>query len=617
MKTIALNKKIFVILLLGVLLNTNLVHAEEYGLTKKRFPNTFAVYDARDRMHLYYGEAYIINGLEAYCIEPGIKIKTDYYKATDDLSVSGLSEEVLKKIRLIAYYGYNYTGHNDNKYYMAAQELIWRTIDGREVYWVSEEDFNGNRINIDKQKNEIKKLVNSHYTLPSFDNQEIVLEVGKDYTLDDKNNVLSHFEIYNSSVKNITIDGNKMVLKASNSLESGEIKLVDKQYTDKVTLIYYQGNNQKMMSSTGMLEPVISSFMVKVINKPYLKVVKIDKETGKQIYLKGIKFKIKNLDSNEYVCENDDCLYETDEYGTFITSDKLDYGHYELEEVDDLIEGYLWNDEKINVTLDENSDYQAVEGKLYYEVFFENQAVTGSLELTKIGEEAVFENNRITYLPKNLDDVVFNLYAANNIYDSQKEIIYRQDEFLGTYITINGRITIDNLPLGNYYLKEVSTLANHIIDKEKHYFSLTYLDEYTENVHTSLTLSNYQAKGSLEFIKIDSITGEVLANTYIGLYNGKDELLFTGYTDENGKIIIEDLPLGKYYIKELLSPEGYTLSKDNIYFEIKQNKEHILTTMENATINVPNTSQHKNYNHYIISLVILIIGLVLYKYEKK
>ena len=609
--------KLLKLFILGLFLNLNYVYAEEYSLTKKRIPDAFAVYDAPDRLHLYYGETYIINNEEAYCIEPGIKIQTDYYKASSDLNISGLSNEVLKKVRLIAYYGYNYTGHKNNRYYMAAQELIWRTINGREVYWVNEEDIYGQRINIDNEKNNIKNLVNKHYTLPSFDNQEIVLEVGQSYALDDKNNVLSHFEIYDSPLDNLKIEGNKITMLASDSKESGEVKLTSKQYTDKVTLIYYQGNNQKMISSTGLLEPVTASFKIKVINKPYIKVVKIDKNTQKPVYLSGIKFKIKNLDLDEYVCENDECIYETDEYGTFITSNKLDYGNYELTEVDELIEGYLWNSEKLTFTIDETSEYQVDNGNLYYAISFANEPVTGSFELTKVGEEASFIDNRIIYNPVNLDNVVFNLYASNDIYDSQKTIIYQQDEFIGTYITIDGKIIIDNLPLGNYYIKEVVASHNHILDREKYYFSLMYQDEYTSHIKAVLTLNNYQAKGTLEFVKVDSVTGELLPNTEVALYSDDNQLIYTDITNDEGKIIIENLPLGKYYLKELIAPEGYSLSKDNIYFEIKNNNDYILTTMENNTIDVPNTNQNNNYHTYIISLIILILGVCIYRYEKK
>ena len=64
-------------------------------------------------------------------------------------------------------------------------------------------------------------------------------------------------------------------------------------------------------------------------------------------------------------------------------------------------------------------------------------------------------------------------------------------------------------------------------------------------------------KGILEFTKVDLSTGEPLPNTLIEIYTENDELIFSGRTNENGKIIIKNLKYGKYYIIEKDAPEGY------------------------------------------------------------
>ena len=609
-----------IIIALGsLIINMNIVLGEEneYYISKRRFNNTYAVYNGPDRVHLFYAQSYVINNEQAYCIEPGLPINDSYYYKTDDLSLSGLNEETLKKIRIIGYYGFNYPGHTNNRYYMAAQEMIWKEITGRDTYWVSEENVNGPRINIDEEKRNILELINNHYKVPSFDNQEIVIEVGKPYTLKDESNVLSKFKIYEAKIDNIKIENNRITITPKSINDSSEIKLISNLYTDKVSFIYYKGDNQKLMSSTGVLEPIISSFKIKVIDKPYIKLTKIDEDSNKPIYLKGIKFKIKNIDTNEYICENEECTYITDDKGTFITNNKFAYGNYQVEEIDDQIKGYLWNKEPLLFTIDENSIYKKDNDKLYLELKFKNKAVTGSLELLKVGERPLFNNNILEYTEYNLSDVVFNLYAKDNIYNSDNTIIYKANEFINTYKTTDGLLHINNLPLGSYYLKEVSTAFNHILDKENHYFTIDYIDQYTSNIIVKIKLKNYLAKGTFEFLKIASETGLPLENTKIALYNNQDELLFTDYTNSEGKIIIEGLPLGKYYIEELEAPKGYTLSKEKINFEIKHNNEFISTTMENTLINVPSTNLNKEYYSYIISGIIFIIGLLLFIYEKK
>ena len=52
--------------------------------------------------------------------------------------------------------------------------------------------------------------------------------------------------------------------------------------------------------------------------------------------------------------------------------------------------------------------------------------------------------------------------------------------------------------------------------------------------------------------------------------NEKDELIFSGKTDKDGKIIIDKLVYGKYYILEKEAPEGYVLNPDKMWFEIKE-----------------------------------------------
>ena len=227
------------------------------------------------------------------------------YTITDDLSKANLNEALLNKIRLIAYYGFSYNNgpNNNDRYYMASQELIWEEISGRESYWVYDEDINGTRINVEAEKNQILSSIANHYTLPSFNNQTITVKVGETYRLVDEANVLSKFQLDNET-DNIKINNNYLEITPKSLSDAQTITLTSKSYTDKVPYIYYSGASQKMISATGKAEPLKVSVKLNVIVTPQIKIIKTDALTNKRVKISGIKFKIKNLANNEYVCDN-------------------------------------------------------------------------------------------------------------------------------------------------------------------------------------------------------------------------------------------------------------------------------------------------------------------------
>ena len=133
-------------------------------------------------------------------------------------------------------------------------------------------------------------------------------------------------------------------------------------------------------------------------------------------------------------------------------------------------------------------------------------------------------------------------------------------------------------------------------------------------------MTNEKIKGTLKFTKVDSSDNKIIPKTTIGIYNEKDELLFTEITDEQGQIVIDNLEYGKYYIKEIQPAEGYELSFDRIDFEIKTNKEIVEIVMTNDLIvEVPNTETKESMIIPIISITAMILGLgvVIYANKKK
>lgn len=804
------------LIILGV--GAGIVYAgtNDSNIVKDRYDNAYAVYDGTDRIHLFYAERFLMNGKTAYCLEPGVAIKTDIYSSTEDWSITGLSSEVRSYVRLVAYYGYDYTNHQTRNYYLASQELIWEKITGRETYWVTELDKDSTRINIDNEKNEIIRLVNNHYKTPSFDEGTYEINIGESITLNDTNGVLSEYQIYNANGLNVSLNGNSLKIDSKDTIQTTELQLVKKNYTSQITLIYHSGNNQKLVS-TGVLDPVVSSLKIKTVggnitiekldretgniaqgdatlggakyevynfnnelvdtlifgekNKtkdlPYgnytlkeieaskgyeldetiynvtlnstnidvktnvyedvikrkvdffkvyasdktgiligepnvqfdiylkssnnlyktittddkgyaevelvygtyvvkqvtstkdyekvddfeividhseeqpmyellsnaeiqsrLKVIKVDEDTGKVILRAGIKFKIKNVTTDEYVCQRityptiqNICEYETNDKGEFITPYQLPAGKYVLEELDQKIEGYVWNKESVEFEIGENSKLiNDEELGILFEVKFANKEVKGKINIHKFGEDFIINNGTYQYEKNNLEGVEFGVYASEDIYNQVGDLIYSKDELIDS-ITSNekGDGSLENLYIGKYYLLESKTLDNYVLDKNKYEFEITYQDQYTEVVEVNKEIQNYLKKGTLDFTKTDISTSNPLPNTKIEIYTENDELIFSGYTDEKGKITITDLSVGKYYILEKEAPEGYYLNEEKMYFEILENGEVVKATMvdEKIVVEVPNTGVTDYHALELSCMLLMICGGVLIYYAKK
>lgn len=575
--------KISIIVLIMSISNRIYADTNDSILVKNRYENIYAVHDATDRVHLYYAQRYTLNGVTAYCIEPGLGIDSNTYSSTDDWQITNLSEDVRNDIRLIAYYGYDYPNHNTMKYYLATQELIWDKITKRNTYWVYGEDLNGNRVNIDNEKETILNLVKNHTKTPSFDNQTIEVNLNEEKVITDENHVLDDYEIYSSNIPDTKIIDNKLQITVKDYIKDAQIKLIKKHYTTSAALIYYNGNNQKMMRS-GILDPVVALANVKINIKTKVKVTKIDKDYKYIIKQSNIKFKIKNLDTGEYICESEDCLFKTNDEGWFITN-LLSSGNYQIEEIENQdIYRYLWNQKPLAFSIDENSQIIYENNEPVIKINFPNKQIRAHIRVTKVGEKATIKDGQIIYEDIPLDGVMYKLYANEDIYAPDGTIMYKKYQRVINFPISNGAREIQYLPLGKFCLEEISTLNNYILPIEPYCFELEYKDRYTTEYKKEINLKNYLAKGSLSIIKKSSTTNLPLNNAKINVYTENNELVYQGITDNDGKIALLNIPIGKYYYKEIMSPEGYLLDNQKHYFEIKENEEIITEEFINESI---------------------------------
>lgn len=325
----------------------------------------------------------------------------------------------------------------------------------------------------------------------------------------------------------------------------------------------------------GVIKKVISNAEITA----KLRAVKIDAETKEVIKRAGIKFKILDTKTNEYVCQTTSypkqkiCVFETDENGEFITAYPLNTGTYKLEEVDQVIDGYLWNKESHEFTIDENSVLREdSEYGIIFDTQFENTPVKGEVKIEKVGEVARLDEGKgYKYINEKLAGIKFGIYQG--------------DDEIATGITDeNGNLTFGNLKLGSYCVKELKTLDGYILNDKPVCFTLKYKDQYTPVITYKTLIENKLKTTQYEFTKTDYSTDETLPNTKMEIYTVDNEFVFAGETDKNGKIVIERLPIGKYYILEKEAPEGYLINDEKMYFEVTGEDKVIKSTMKDEKI---------------------------------
>ena len=314
------------------------------------------------------------------------------------------------------------------------------------------------------------------------------------------------------------------------------------------------------------------------------------------------------------------CVFET-KNGMFITPYVLGYGNYQIEELEEQsIPGYVWNSVPLKFSIDENSKFiQDDEFGLMLEVQFENKEVKGEVEIKKVGEKLVIENGTFRYEEIELDGVHYDLIADGDIYAGDGTLIYKDKQLIKSFVTKDRYFKLTNLYLGKYCLIETKTVGNHVLNSKPYCFEIKYKDQYTEVINYKTTLENHLPKGTLEFTKSDYSNSKTLPNTLIEIYNENDELVYSGRTDENGKIIIDKLPVGKYYILEKEAPEGYKINEEKMYFEITEDGQVVKCNMLDEAYEVPNTGL-SNINYELIGSIVLIIsglGLLLYEKNKR
>ena len=354
--------------------------------------------------------------------------------------------------------------------------------------------------------------------------------------------------------------------------------------------------------------------------KAKLKIVKQDDETKQPVLLANTEFKVYDLDAKKYVEQVTTYpntvvhkSYFTDENGYLILPESLKCGNYRIEEVR-APDGYTQNTQYVEIKVDKNTAYQmdSVSGDAIITVTYENHPVKGKLVIHKSGETLKSFKKDFVYEEASLEGAEFEIYAAEDIFtpdhqvDEQgnRHVIYAKDTLVKTVTTNkNGEAVIKDLPLGKYRVKETKTPAGFVLNPDSQEVAFIYKDQNTPEIEEKLEFSNERQKVELSVEKQDAETGKALKGATFGLYNKEaissgdkvivkaDTLLQEITSNEKGKAAFTlDLPLGRYYVKELQAPAGYVSSDEILEFDATYQGQDVKTIkLKSVKKNQPTT----------------------------
>ena len=354
----------------------------------------------------------------------------------------------------------------------------------------------------------------------------------------------------------------------------------------------------------------------------YVKVVKLDAETGKQIPYAGAGFEIYDSDGHRvsmqftYPEVTEIHTFYTNSGGCLITPETLPYGEYTLVEVEAPYE-YVLDSTPIPFTISqENSSTDT--GVTVVKVKAQDMPQKGVIEIGKTGE--VFasvgmlgggyvdkDGNEIefpiTYSPiyetQGLPGTVFQIYAAEDIVTGDGTLRAYQGELVDEITTDEtGYAKSKELYLGKYTVVEKTASNGFYNSNEQHDVELTYAGQTVSVTSTELNLFNDRQKVTVSLVKEleqDETFGigmnDEIQNVQFGIFADEDitaadnsvipqdALIAYANCNENGNINFNcDLPIGfKWYAKEMATDAHYVLSDEKYAFNTEYQGQEVQT----------------------------------------
>lgn len=355
---------------------------------------------------------------------------------------------------------------------------------------------------------------------------------------------------------------------------------------------------------------------IHVNNAPFasqVKLIKVDFETGDKVTLNSASFKIKDSEGEYVVQKVAGKKYDTfttnstnqiipfTEQGTVTLPLKLRHGTYTVEEIK-IPDGFLALTKPLTFTITSRYDYDVDEdNEPIMEVIVKNAQPMGKIELEKTDMDTA----------QPLENVEYTLYAKANIINMiNGDILFHKGEVVSKGKTnAKGSLSISDLPMGHYVLKETLTNEGYVLQEAAHDIIFKQKDEVTKEYVMKINVTNIAPKGEINLLKTDTDTSELLSGVMYQLTAKEDIVSLDGrnkvyyhagdavsvdisqdglyMTNELGEIHIAGLPLGHYELREIYALEGYYENEKR--YDIDLTYDHSDKTLYTENLSVTNT----------------------------
>ena len=357
---------------------------------------------------------------------------------------------------------------------------------------------------------------------------------------------------------------------------------------------------------------------ININNRPFtsqLKIIKVDKETGKTVTLNGASFKIKDAQGNYVTQKVSGKKYDTfttnsknvvtvkdTEEGTVTLPLQLDAGNYTIEGIK-TPKGFLDLDNPIQFTITNTRDYDKDEDEdPILTIKVKNAQPKAEIKINKTITDLDTDKDLVDR--SDLSKIQFELKAKDNIYSSiDGSLLFKKDQNIslkeskatliagkeikdGVYaLSSDGHLQITNLPMSStdaaYYLKEVKTIDGGVLDSKKYDVTFKQTDTKTQLYTKTFNIENKTTH--FEFNKTDITGDKEVAGATLTIKDDQGNVVDEWISNDKAHSI-EGLIVGKTYtLTETIAAKDYVKATD-IIFTVKNSSELETVTMKDKQV---------------------------------